>query len=78
MAKTMKSRKEETPSTIDISAEASESPAAIATPMAEEIGQRAYEIYLARGGGEGHAIEDWLQAERELLGINDGDQVIPE
>lgn len=35
-------------------------------PSREEIERRAYELYLARGCGEGHAEEDWLQAEREL------------
>ena len=32
----------------------------------EEIRNRAYEIYLQRGGQPGHELEDWLQAEREL------------
>jgi hypothetical protein len=32
----------------------------------EEIRNRAYEIYLQRGGQPGYALEDWLQAEREL------------
>ena len=32
----------------------------------ERIVQRAYEIYLARGGVEGITEEDWLQAEMEL------------
>src|SRR4029077_16495756 len=31
-----------------------------------EIRGRAYELYLARGGQPGRALEDWLQAEREL------------
>jgi hypothetical protein len=35
-------------------------------PTEEEIRQRAYEIYLARGGAPGHEVEDWFQAEREL------------
>ena len=30
------------------------------------IAQRAYALYLARGGENGHDVEDWLQAEREL------------
>jgi hypothetical protein len=30
------------------------------------IAQRAHEIYEARGGQEGKAIDDWLQAEREI------------
>jgi hypothetical protein len=32
----------------------------------EEIRNRAYEIYLQRGGQPGYELEDWLQAEREL------------
>jgi hypothetical protein len=32
-----------------------------------EIARRAYEIYLARGGGEGRDVEDWLSAEAEVL-----------
>jgi hypothetical protein len=34
-------------------------------PTYEQISQRAYEIYLARGSA-GDALADWLQAEREL------------
>jgi hypothetical protein len=30
------------------------------------IAQRAHEIYEARGGEHGKAMEDWLQAEREI------------
>ena len=32
-----------------------------------EIRSRAYEIYLARGAEPGRELEDWLQAERELM-----------
>ena len=32
----------------------------------EEIRNRAYEMYLQRGGQPGYELEDWLQAEREL------------
>jgi hypothetical protein len=32
----------------------------------DAIAQRAYELYVARGGEDGHQLEDWLQAEREL------------
>jgi hypothetical protein len=31
-----------------------------------EIAQRAYEIYQRRGGQDGSALDDWLQAEAEL------------
>jgi len=36
------------------------------TPTYDEIARRAYEISLARNGGPGDALSDWLQAEREL------------
>jgi len=36
-------------------------------PTREEIEVRAYEIYLNRGAEEGHDLDDWLQAEEELL-----------
>ena len=32
----------------------------------ERVAQRAYELYLARGGAHGRAMDDWLAAEREL------------
>ena len=32
----------------------------------QAIRNRAYEIYLQRGGQSGYELEDWLQAEREL------------
>jgi hypothetical protein len=32
----------------------------------DHVKRRAYEIYEARGGAPGHALDDWLQAEREL------------
>lgn len=32
----------------------------------QQIRERAYEIYLARGGQEGDEVSDWLTAEREL------------
>ncbi len=31
------------------------------------INLRAYELYLQRGCRDGHAEEDWLDAEREIL-----------
>ena len=33
----------------------------------ERIAQRAYQIYEQRGDGQGSALDDWLQAEREIL-----------
>jgi Protein of unknown function (DUF2934) len=34
----------------------------------EQIRLRAYELYLARGGEDGHDVEDWLEAEAEITG----------
>jgi hypothetical protein len=32
----------------------------------DQVAQRAYGIFLARGATHGQDIEDWLRAEREL------------
>jgi Protein of unknown function (DUF2934) len=37
-----------------------------AAPTYEAIAVRSYERYLARGGQDGHDVEDWLAAEAEL------------
>lgn len=36
-------------------------------PTHEQIAARAYEIYLERGCQHGHDLDDWLQAEYELM-----------
>jgi hypothetical protein len=42
-------------------------------PITEAIANRAYELFLARGGEHGHALDDWLKAEQEVLeDINGG------
>lgn len=33
----------------------------------EKVQQRAYELFLQRGQQPGHELEDWLQAEREVM-----------
>ena len=38
-----------------------------AAPDRDRIATRAYELYEARGGSHGLALDDWLAAERELL-----------
>lgn len=53
----------------------SETPLAAVEPMSvsavtvteAEIARRAFEVFCARGGQHGRALDDWLQAERELL-----------
>ena len=34
----------------------------------EAIRKRAYELFEARGGEQGHELDDWLRAEEELTG----------
>jgi hypothetical protein len=36
-------------------------------PSQDAIGRRAYELYLQRGSVPGHELDDWLQAEAELI-----------
>jgi len=40
---------------------------AFEVPSHEEIAETAYDRFVRRGGSHGHALEDWLEAERELL-----------
>jgi hypothetical protein len=43
-------------------------PTAPPEPMLQQaIRQRAYELYIKRGMAPGHALDDWLQAEAELV-----------
>ena len=35
-------------------------------PNRTDIEQRAYQLYLQRDKAEGGALEDWIQAEKEL------------
>ena len=41
------------------------------TTHEENVRARAYELYEGRGRIDGHAEEDWLQAEREVAGSNE-------
>jgi len=34
----------------------------------EQIALRAYELYVWRGREDGHDLDDWLQAEAEIMG----------
>ncbi len=44
-------------------------PKSTITMSQEQIKNRAYELYLQRGRAEGHALEDWLAAEKELKAL---------
>jgi hypothetical protein len=39
-------------------------------PTQEEIALRAYHLYMERGGVPGNELEDWIEAERQLVGEN--------
>jgi DUF2934 family protein len=49
--------------------------AAITTHDEEKVRARAYELYEVRGRIDGHAEEDWLQAEGEVAGSNERNAV---
>lgn len=36
-------------------------------PSNEQIAVRAYELFLSRGASHGFDLEDWFQAEQELV-----------
>jgi hypothetical protein len=38
-----------------------------ALPLEERIRRRAYELYVERGNQSGSELDDWLQAEEEVL-----------
>jgi hypothetical protein len=59
------------PKTMQSASPAMQKPHAVShQPTQEEIALRAYQIYLQRGGVPGNEFEDWVQAERQLLGEN--------
>ena len=37
------------------------------SPVTVDIELRAYQLYLGRGACHGHDVDDWLQAERQVL-----------
>jgi Protein of unknown function (DUF2934) len=41
----------------------------VTSPDDDEIRLRAYELFLQRDGRPGDPLEDWLRAERELIGV---------
>ena len=49
--------------------------AAITTHDEENVRARAYKLYEVRGKIDGHAEEDWLQAEGEVAGSNERNAV---
>jgi outer membrane protein TolC len=64
MANPRKRTKEEPKSVISAPQNVGDTTAA--SPDRARIAQRAYELYLLRGAADGAAMDDWLEAEREL------------
>jgi len=52
---------------IPVSVYPGEDMAAILESVNTRIARRAYELFLERGSVDGHSLEDWLDAERELV-----------
>lgn len=42
--------------------------ATVLIPIEQQIQQRPYELYERRGRIDGHDLDDWIQAEREVKG----------
>ena len=45
---------------------------ALSDELQERIAKRAYELYLERGCREGCDVEDWVDAEQEILTVPRG------
>jgi hypothetical protein len=43
---------------------------ALSDELRERIAERAFELYLERGCREGCDLEDWVDAEREILTLS--------
>jgi hypothetical protein len=51
----------------DASAGLSKPSVSVCDELQVVIAKRAYELYVDRGCWDGHAFDDWLEAEREVL-----------
>ena len=49
-----------------------DAPCEWATYLVEQINKKAYALWKQRGCREGHALEDWLDAERVVMGTVEG------
>jgi len=50
-----------------LTTESDETLMVVAAPTHHDIAARAFDRYLERGGADGRDLDDWLDAERELL-----------
>ncbi len=40
-------------------------------PLEEQIRRRAYELYIQRGSASGSELDDWIEAEEEVLRVQE-------
>lgn len=64
----MKRQKRNANTQTNITSEENAAKPQLPSPTQEQIQERAYEIYSARGGVAGRELDDWFQAQRELVG----------
>lgn len=50
-----------------VSTDTSQSPVSAPTDLYSLVAKRAYEIHAERGFRQGYALDEWLEAEREIL-----------
>jgi len=41
--------------------------------LEDRVRNRAYQLYEKRGYAHGHALDDWLEAKAEVMGVTKGD-----
>lgn len=41
--------------------------------LEDRVRNRAYQLYEKRGCAPGHALDDWLEAKAEVMGVTKGD-----
>ena len=56
-----------TPAGRNVSIQVSKRSRSDSTPHRDEIAARAYELYKKRGAVHGHDLEDWYEAELQLI-----------
>ena len=44
--------------------------------LENRIRKRAYQLYEKRGYTDGHALDDWLEAKAEVLGVTKGESYL--
>ena len=44
--------------------------------LEDRVRDRAYQLYEKRGYAHGHALDDWLEAKAEVMGVTKGDSYL--